>query len=97
LRRRAYSNPLFRHLTKSIPPPSVFNYLYWKRGFFELRRLLIILLLSAAALSSVKTGPPVGAIIPRFELPDQHGELRDFRSIAGPKGAMLVFFRSADW
>ena len=28
---------------------------------------------------------------------DQNGKSRNLRSIMGPKGAMLVFFRSADW
>jgi hypothetical protein len=30
-------------------------------------------------------------------LPDQHGITRSLRSLMGPKGAILVFFRSADW
>jgi len=43
------------------------------------------------------TGPEVGQKIPFFQAPDQNGTLRDFNSIRGPKGAMIVFFRSADW
>ena len=42
-------------------------------------------------------GPKVGATIPDFNLPDQHGEIRSLTSLMGPKGAVLVFFRSADW
>ena len=42
-------------------------------------------------------GPKVGATIPDFNLPDQHGEIRSLKSLLGPKGAVLVFFRSADW
>ena len=42
-------------------------------------------------------GPQVGATIPSFTLPDQTGRLRSLESLMGPKGAMLVFFRSADW
>ena len=38
-----------------------------------------------------------GAAIPSFHLPDQNGVERDFASIKGPKGAVLVFYRSADW
>ena len=44
-----------------------------------------------------KTGPEVGARVPSFEAPDQNGRLQSLKTIAGPKGAMLVFFRSADW
>ena len=43
------------------------------------------------------TGPEVGQKIPSFSALDQHGKLQDFNSIRGPKGAMIVFFRSADW
>ena len=42
-------------------------------------------------------GPQVGQRAIDFSLPDQHGRLRTMKSIAGPKGTMLVFFRSADW
>jgi hypothetical protein len=42
-------------------------------------------------------GPQVGATVPAFLLPDQTGERRSLESIMGPKGAVLVFFRSADW
>ena len=42
-------------------------------------------------------GPAVGARVPAFQLADQHGQSRDLHSLFGPKGLMLVFFRSADW
>jgi hypothetical protein len=42
-------------------------------------------------------GPKVGETAADFELRDQHGTPRRLSSIVGPKGAMLVFFRSADW
>ena len=44
-----------------------------------------------------KLGPQVGERVPDFNLPDQTGRMRTLQSIMGPKGAMLVFFRSADW
>ena len=50
-----------------------------------------------AEAESIATGPAVGEKIPFFRAPDQHGEMQDFDSIRGPKGAMIVFFRSADW
>ena len=42
-------------------------------------------------------GPKVGERVPDFTLSDQTGAARTLKSIMGPKGAMLVFFRSADW
>jgi peroxiredoxin len=39
----------------------------------------------------------VGARVPDFELADQTGQSHNLRSLFGPKGLMLVFFRSADW
>jgi hypothetical protein len=42
-------------------------------------------------------GPKVGDRVPDFNLKDQHGKSWTLQSIAGPKGTMLVFFRSADW
>jgi len=44
-----------------------------------------------------KLGPQVGERVPNFSLPDQTGKLQTLQSIMGPKGAMLVFIRSADW
>jgi len=49
------------------------------------------------AQQAIKTGPDVGSTVPAFEAPDQNGQLQNLRSILGPKGALLVFFRSADW
>jgi hypothetical protein len=42
-------------------------------------------------------GPRVGDRVPDFTLTDQHGTSRSLRSTFGPKGVVLVFFRSADW
>ena len=44
-----------------------------------------------------KLGPQVGQQVPDFSLKDQSGATRTLNSIMGPKGAMLVFIRSADW
>jgi len=44
-----------------------------------------------------KLGPQVGDRVPDFSLKDQTGKVRTLQSIMGPKGAMLVFVRSADW
>ena len=57
-----------------------------------------------SATSSVRTpidvsklGPQVGQRVPDFRLMDQTGKIWTLQSIMGPKGAMLVFYRSADW
>ncbi len=44
-----------------------------------------------------KLGPQVGERVPDFTLKDQNGKTWMLQSIMGPKGAMLVFYRSADW
>jgi peroxiredoxin len=44
-----------------------------------------------------KLGPQVGQRVPDFTLPDQEGRDRSLQSIMGPRGAMIVFVRSADW
>lgn len=48
-------------------------------------------------LSDADVGLPVGAVAPEFKLKDQTGGERDFASLTGPHGLVLVFFRSADW
>ena len=44
-----------------------------------------------------KTGPAVGETVPAFSATDQNGRTQSLQSVMGTKGAMLVFFRSADW
>jgi len=44
-----------------------------------------------------KLGPQVGEQVPDFSLKDQSGKIWTRSSIMGPKGAMLVFVRSAEW
>lgn len=46
---------------------------------------------------AVATGPNVGDRVPDFQLLDQNGARKTLASILGPKGALLVFYRSADW
>jgi hypothetical protein len=65
-------------------------------------RIFAIAFAAAAALfsqpaSQIRTGPAIGATIPGFSAPDQNGRVQSLQSIAGPKGALLVFYRSADW
>jgi len=44
-----------------------------------------------------RLGPQVGERAPDFTLKDQNGTTWTLQSVMGPKGAMLVFYRSADW
>jgi peroxiredoxin len=50
-----------------------------------------------AAAAAITTGPSVGETVPDFRLADQNGKTQTLSSILGPKGALLVFYRSADW
>ncbi len=52
---------------------------------------------SPAKIDVSKLGPQVGERVPDFSLKDQNGKTFTLQSIMGPKGAMLVFYRSADW
>ena len=52
---------------------------------------------SRARVDVSKLGPQVGERVPDFSLRDQAGRVRDLQSIMGPRGAMVVFLRSADW
>ena len=51
----------------------------------------------AAPIDVHRLGPQVGDHVPGFLLQDQAGKTWTLQSIMGPKGAVLVFFRSADW
>jgi len=46
---------------------------------------------------NMATGPAVGERIPDFAALDQNGVRRTFDDIKGPNGALVFFFRSADW
>jgi hypothetical protein len=52
---------------------------------------------TSPAVDPAALGPAVGQAIPMFEASDQQGHPRDFLSLEGPNGLVLVFFRSADW
>ncbi len=52
---------------------------------------------SRTPIDVASLGPQVGEQVPAFSLPDQNGRVRTLESILGPRGAMLLFHRSADW
>lgn len=55
------------------------------------------LFLMSAQVSGIAAGPEVGETVPAFEAIDQSGNARDFASLTGEQGLLLLFFRSADW
>lgn len=56
----------------------------------------VAVMLSPAAMA-LDVGPAIGAKIPTFEARDAEGKSVRWEDIAGPKGTVLVFFRSAKW
>jgi hypothetical protein len=52
---------------------------------------------TSPAVDPATLGLSIGLAIPPFQALDQQGHPRDFSSLAGPNGLVLVFFRSADW
>lgn len=70
-------------------------------------RSVVLLVLATAGLLSAQNAPPavdvtrlgpqVGDRVPDFDVIDHEGRRQTLESVAGPKGTMLVFFRSADW
>jgi len=65
---------------------------------------LAIVLLAAGLAEGVSaqepktpSGPAVGEALPAFAAVDQDGVERDFRSLTGREGLLLLFHRSADW
>ena len=60
--------------------------------------LLLVGSAGAARLAAQDgSGPAEGEKIPGFAALDQHGRRRDFASLTGPNGLLLLFHRSADW
>ena len=64
-------------------------------------RITLALTFAAGLLAQTpdfsKLGPAAGQPFPSFEARDQNGHVRALASLTGPKGLILVFFRSADW
>jgi hypothetical protein len=63
-----------------------------------MKRAIIAAVLLAGTLRA-QSGQPFqpGQRIPDFELRDQAGAPRRFSDLRGPRGLMMVFYRSADW
>jgi hypothetical protein len=61
------------------------------------RWCLALLVAVVAAADVQKLGPQIGTRVPDFRLTDQNSQIHTLESSMGSKGAMIVFFRSADW
>ena len=63
----------------------------------HLNRILAIAAAALIAQAEVSTGPEIGQAVPAFSMADQTGTMQTLKSVMGPKGVLLVFYRSADW
>jgi hypothetical protein len=79
-------------------------------GDLSMKTALMVLLVLALPVtglaqrrSAARPGAPseiglaVGQKAPAFSLHDQFGRLQTNETLEGPKGTVLLFFRSADW
>jgi peroxiredoxin len=66
--------------------------------FLILIFLVFAVVLPAAANPNFDLGPAVGKVAPTIGAPpDNTGTPRSLKSLAGPKGTVLFFFRAASW
>lgn len=50
-----------------------------------------------ASIESMSIGLAVGEKAPSFSAHDQFGQTQSLDTLKGPRGTVLLFFRSADW
>lgn len=60
-------------------------------------KFLLLAILNCSLLGAAEYGPPVGKRMPDFDLKNQAGRAHTLQSLLGPKGGVILFFRSADW
>lgn len=80
--------PMLRMCTRFLLPSLTFSALLVQAPAAQQTRLVV---------DVSKLGPQIGQPVPDFSLKDQNSKVWTRQSIMGPKGAMLVFIRSADW
>jgi peroxiredoxin len=61
----------------------------------NLRKIPVVLLAVACSFAA-DIGSPTGSRFPAFNLPDSSGKIHSLRSVLGPKGAVILFYASAD-
>ena len=64
--------------------------------------LWLVLLSPSSSVATAQTGAPekgprLGEAAPLFQSRDQFGRAQTFATLKGPRGLVLLFFRSADW
>jgi peroxiredoxin len=57
----------------------------------------VLAVASAAVAANFDVGPAVGARIPALHVTDAAGKPQTVKALAGKKGVVLMFFRSAKW
>ncbi|HEY6328865.1 MAG TPA: hypothetical protein VI756_05975 [Blastocatellia bacterium] len=62
-----------------------------------IRASAALLLVVCYSLPGRDYGPAIGARMPAFELMDQEGRPHTLGNLLGPQGAVILFYRSADW
>jgi hypothetical protein len=66
----------------------------------NMRRIAMKIAVLAAFSCSVwatEYGPRPGTRMPDFTLRDQSAQPHSLKSLLGPQGAVILFYRSADW
>lgn len=53
--------------------------------------------IQAASVEALPIGLAVGQKAPDFSILDQFGQAQTLETLRGPKGTILLFFRSSDW
>jgi hypothetical protein len=83
----------------TVPPPQSVS--RQKTGWMIALALAFVCAIGTGAqaptIDTSAIGPKVGERVPGFSGTDQFGKPHTLESSLGPNGAMLVFFRSADW
>src|SRR5581483_9423969 len=60
------------------------------------QKLGVVFFATAYLFGARDFGPPVGTRLPAFTLADQSSRLHTAHGLMGPKGAVILFYRSAD-
>jgi hypothetical protein len=66
-------------------------------GVYALSLILSLTAAEAVQVNLETVGPRLGTTVPDFDGVDQFGRKQTLQTVLGPEGAMLVFYRSADW
>ena len=68
-----------------------------KAQFSRMLTFVLLLGMASNAFGQQMPGLAIGGLAPPFQVSDQFGKKQRLSSLMGPKGLVLLFFRSADW